>query len=709
MARNIVLKTYKGGNVTPQNDAIVFQTAIPGAGIFKGCEVSYARGNVLHISQGFGMICGRFFEVYETEVDVRLADTGTTVDGRLYIHLDLSNTDEPISIMTETAEELSVLAADANINYNDSSYDLELATFRVSATELSELTQVFSLLTAGGGAGGGGNTLTRSTVYNVGDTVQTISAAGWVTLWCTQAGVTAVSEPPGYGKITAVGDKVLDGTVIFTARNIIGELDEAIASISGLDAEVEALSTRVDEALSSSGNLVTKVISLTDYRALEAYSENCIYLCYADDNTQKVTRIYLGENKIYSEGVKVTFQIDTEEAEVIHVDDREDALLSAPAAVKEDYAFAGWRKDTEANGKVLESCIVEEETDFTLYAVFKKNIEVGMFPNGGMLIEGKAESTLKTTCYYNNGNSLSSQVSIPECPYGREDMSFCGWSCDGKLYKPGEKGAFTDDSFIVPEWITTVYDFPYTGTYVPFTIPADGIYEFEVWGAEGATATKDDAAGKGGLGGHAKGYRKMAKGEVIYIFNGGKPTSTNYGGNNGGASGYSYSTNNGYGVGGGGATSITTRSGSLGASNTSTQSTNYKNRESEILIVAGGGGGGGITPTGTPNAGGDGGGERGGDGSGGALGGRQISTGSYEYTNFGYAASYSGSNTSYSGGGGGYFGGNYGLRGESGAGGSGYVGGVAAFTYNKKYYGTVNEAGVNEGDGYSFIRYVECV
>ena len=44
MADNIVLKTYKGGNVTPQDDAIIYETAIPGSGIFKGCEVTYASG-----------------------------------------------------------------------------------------------------------------------------------------------------------------------------------------------------------------------------------------------------------------------------------------------------------------------------------------------------------------------------------------------------------------------------------------------------------------------------------------------------------------------------------------------------------------------------------------------------------------------------------------------------------------------------------------
>ena len=91
MADNIILKTYKGGNVTPQDDAIIYETAIPGSGIFKVCVVTYARGNVLHISQGFGMIRGRFFEVYETEIDVRLADVGETLEDRKSTRLNSSH------------------------------------------------------------------------------------------------------------------------------------------------------------------------------------------------------------------------------------------------------------------------------------------------------------------------------------------------------------------------------------------------------------------------------------------------------------------------------------------------------------------------------------------------------------------------------------------------------------------------------------------
>ena len=72
MANNIVLKTFRGGSVTPLDDAIIQQTVIGTNGIFKGCNVTYARGNVLHVSQGFGMIKGRFFEVYDCEVGVIL-------------------------------------------------------------------------------------------------------------------------------------------------------------------------------------------------------------------------------------------------------------------------------------------------------------------------------------------------------------------------------------------------------------------------------------------------------------------------------------------------------------------------------------------------------------------------------------------------------------------------------------------------------------
>ncbi len=706
MADNIVLKTYKGGNVTPQDDAIIYETAIPGSGIFKGCEVTYARGNVLHISQGFGMIRGRFFEVYETEIDVRLADVGETLQGRVYIHLDLSNADEPIKILAQAAAELPPLDADVNINYNNSSYDLELAIFTVSSAGLDGLTKVFPTLKAGsGGGGGGGETLTRATSYAVGDAVTAVGAPGWATLVCTQAGTTAASEPSGYSRITKVGDRVLDGTAVFTARNIIGELDGVISSNASLGESVQTLDEKVAEMMSSTG-LVMKLVSLDEYRVMESYSATTIYLCYEDETTKRVTRIFVGEDRVYAAGVKVTYQIDTGYALERTVPDREDAIAAAPPAALEGYTFVGWRQDNSAEKKVLSEFIISSEEPVTLYAVFKKQMTIGLMPNGGTLSESGAKENFTVCCYYNNGNAQSEPATVPASPYTRKNMSFCGWSIDSlstPSYKPGEKGVFPAEAALYAMWVTTEYDFPYTGNYVQFVIPQDGIYEFEVWGASGAAAKVDSLTAEGGLGGHSKGYKKMKKDEVIYVYNGGSPNGTSYGAN-GGGNGYNYASSKQYGAGGGGSTHVATKPYGLGTNSSSGPS--YANRSS-ILIVAGGGGGGGID-NGTAHKGGDGGGERGGNGSGGALGGRQISTGSSPSENFGMGDYYSSSSAASSGGGGGWFGGNYGMYGQSGAGGSGYVGGVAPFTHNGKYYPAETEAGVNEGNGRAFIRYVEC-
>jgi len=70
---------------------------------------------------------------------------------------------------------------------------------------------------------------------DLGDAVTAVGAPGWATLVCTQAGTTAAYEPSGYSRITKAGDKVLDGAAVFTARNIIGELDSVISTVGTLD------------------------------------------------------------------------------------------------------------------------------------------------------------------------------------------------------------------------------------------------------------------------------------------------------------------------------------------------------------------------------------------------------------------------------------------------------------------------------------------
>ena len=247
MANNIVLKTYKGGSVTPLDDAIIQQTVIATNGIFKGCNITYARGNVLHVSQGFGMIKGRFFEVYDCEVGVILNSGSGTLQGRLYIHMDLSNADEPIQLLTETASVLTDLTGDEDVNYNNTAYDLELATFGVTRTGITHLETTFEKITGASGSGGA-STLQRSTEYFKGDFVTCKNAPGWVTLYCTTQGVTDATEPLDYLGIAEVGDQVQDGSCVFVARDVVGELDvlkdlftETENSIAGLEGDIEDL------------------------------------------------------------------------------------------------------------------------------------------------------------------------------------------------------------------------------------------------------------------------------------------------------------------------------------------------------------------------------------------------------------------------------------------------------------------------------------
>jgi hypothetical protein len=64
---------------------------------------------------------------------------------------------------------------------------------------------------------------------------------------------------------------------------------------------------------------------------------------------------------------------------------------------------------------------------------------------------------------------------------------------------------------------TMTWTFSYTGAIQSFTASKAGIYELQVWGAQGG---KQGSAG--GLGGYATCRTTLAQGETIYIYVGGK-------------------------------------------------------------------------------------------------------------------------------------------------------------------------------------------
>ncbi len=709
------LKTFKGGNVTPQDDAIIHQTILPGAGVFKGCEVAAARSNVLNISKGFGMSAGRFFEMYETEVSGQLEELEGTKNGRLYLHMDLSNTDEPLQVLTEVGDELSSLSVDNNVNYNNTTYDMELATFKVTSTEIKNVKNTSSAIQPIGG-GGGAAGLARETNYQVGDTTTAATAPGWCTLYCVQAGKTAKTEPSGYAQITKVGDQVLDGTAIFEARNVVGELTQAKSDITALGGRIDDTVAYVNEQLSDTGNLVQKVMKTTDYNRLSKKDPNTIYYLYDDDTTKEIKHIYLGAKVMVDTNVSVTYNIDSGNAVTKSVSTQTDALLVAPTATKQGYTLLGWKLNNTADGDVLPEYVISGTAAVTLYAVFSKAVTVVCDPMDADIPDGTDELSIDTTMYYNNGNKATDEIEMPECPYTMTDKSFYAWTCnpnsDG-VYIPLERYRITGET-LYPVYIETEKEFPYlsNNSYARFVIQASGIYEFELWGAAGGDAEYTPSGGdkivaKGGKGGYVKVYRKLAKGNEIYVITGLHPVNMNPTYNYGGT-GRSYKNHSG--AYGGGCSLVSV--GSLANLNDCAHSSNYSynqyNARDCIVAVAGGGGAGAIegnTAAGI-HPGGYAGGEKGQNGSGGALGGAQVTNGTSEYEGFGGVYTGSSSYVAYSGGGCGWFGGQYGQDGKSGAGGSSYTRNSATFTFRGVRYKTVNTSNVNEGDGHVHMRFV---
>lgn len=141
MADNIKLVTYAGSTVTPLDDALIHETAIVKSGIIYGAEVTMKSSNVLHIAAGHGLVCGRKFTITESDISVQLT-SGATFLGRLYVHMDLSNTTEPIQLLIETATTLTKVVQQSNVNIINGIYEFNLATFEIDASTISNVVNV---------------------------------------------------------------------------------------------------------------------------------------------------------------------------------------------------------------------------------------------------------------------------------------------------------------------------------------------------------------------------------------------------------------------------------------------------------------------------------------------------------------------------------------------------------------------------------------
>ncbi len=137
----ISLVTFAGQTVTPQDDALIYEAALLGSGLIYGGTVTLASANTLHIAAGHGALGGRKFTIEETDIPVALTPSGTLL-GRVYIHMDLGDVDEPIAFMVETAESLTPCVQDSDINIINGVYEINLATFDVDTSTISNLDNV---------------------------------------------------------------------------------------------------------------------------------------------------------------------------------------------------------------------------------------------------------------------------------------------------------------------------------------------------------------------------------------------------------------------------------------------------------------------------------------------------------------------------------------------------------------------------------------
>lgn len=143
MADNIVLKTFAGQLIEPKHDALIYQVAIRADGMIYGGGVTQVNSTTLHVAGGFGLVQGREFEMYDTDLTIPLQSAGTT-QGCVMVRIDLSNTEEPITL--EVIIGRTTPRKDDNFNIVDGVWEMVLATFSVSTTSVSNLQEAFTFL-----------------------------------------------------------------------------------------------------------------------------------------------------------------------------------------------------------------------------------------------------------------------------------------------------------------------------------------------------------------------------------------------------------------------------------------------------------------------------------------------------------------------------------------------------------------------------------
>lgn len=142
----VTLHTIDGGTVNAINDALLYDFIIGQNGIATGATVTSEGALLLHIDSGWGVIKGRIFSI-EAETVSATPSTSGTVKGRLILQIDITNTTDPITFVTQAAATLPALQQE-DINNNGTIYQLPIATYDVNEVAVSNLQMVAPVVKA---------------------------------------------------------------------------------------------------------------------------------------------------------------------------------------------------------------------------------------------------------------------------------------------------------------------------------------------------------------------------------------------------------------------------------------------------------------------------------------------------------------------------------------------------------------------------------
>lgn len=137
---SLTLHTYTGHTVPAVTDARLYNKLIAGkSGIVEGVDPTAAGGLVVHVTDGWLIICGRLITVEAEDITVTAATSGSK-GGRLMIRIDTSDSTNPISWKSVAAGN-SYTPVQEDINGSGTVYEFTVATYTVTQVSVENVSK----------------------------------------------------------------------------------------------------------------------------------------------------------------------------------------------------------------------------------------------------------------------------------------------------------------------------------------------------------------------------------------------------------------------------------------------------------------------------------------------------------------------------------------------------------------------------------------